>query len=81
MAACWRTAAWCRTFRWKLSCAMDADAVIAVELRLPPGNRTQLETLTGVLTRAVDVMITQNERRSLILANATVSIRYDRIRM
>jgi NTE family protein len=53
---------------------MNADVVIAVELRLPPGDRTQLETLTGVLTRAVDVMITQNERRSLALAQAKVSI-------
>jgi NTE family protein len=54
--------------------AMDADAVIAVELRLPPGDRNQLQTLTGVLTRAVDVMITQNERRSLAQAQATVSV-------
>ena len=54
--------------------AMKADEVIAVELQLPPGNRTQLETLAGVLTRAVDVMITQNERRSLALAQSTVSI-------
>ncbi len=54
--------------------AMDADAVIAVELRLPPGDRKELETLTGVLSRAVDVMITQNEYRSLALAKATVSI-------
>lgn len=54
--------------------AMNADAVIAVELHLPPGNRTQLETLTGVLNRAVDVMVTQNERRSLTLANARVSV-------
>jgi NTE family protein len=54
--------------------AMDADAVIAVELHLPPGNRTQLETLTGVLNRAVDVMVTQNERRSLLLAKAKVSV-------
>lgn len=54
--------------------AMDADAVIAVELRLPPGNVKELETLTGVLSRAVDVMITQNERRSLMLAKAHVSI-------
>ncbi len=53
---------------------MHADYVIAVELRLPPGNRKQLETLSGVLTRAVDVMITQNERRSLALAKATISI-------
>jgi NTE family protein len=54
--------------------AMNADAVIAVELRLPPGTTTQLETITGVLTRAVDVMITQNERHSLALAKATVTI-------
>ena len=54
--------------------AMQADAVIAVELRLPPGTLKELETLKGVLTRAVDVMITQNERRSLALAKATVSI-------
>jgi len=53
---------------------MGADTVIAVELRLPPGDRAQLETLTGVLSRAVDVMITQNERRSLALAQATVSV-------
>jgi len=53
---------------------MDADAVVAVELRLPPGDRAQLDTLTGVLTRAVDVMITQNEHRSLVLAKAKVSV-------
>src|SRR5208282_3783861 len=53
---------------------MDADVVIGVELRLPPGDRAQLETLSGVLSRAVDVMITQNERRSLALANAKVSV-------
>jgi NTE family protein len=54
--------------------AMDADAVIAVELRTARGDRAQLQTLTGVLTRAVDVMITQNERRSLALAQVTVSV-------
>jgi NTE family protein len=54
--------------------AMNADAVIAIELRLPPGTTTQMETITGVLSRAVDVMITQNERRSLALAKATVTI-------
>ena len=53
---------------------MHADVVIAVELRLPPGNSTQLETITGVLRRAVEVMITQNEGHSLALANATVQI-------
>ncbi len=54
--------------------AMDVDAIIAVQLRTPPGDRVQLETLTGVLSRAVGIMITQNEQRSLALANATVSV-------
>jgi len=54
--------------------AMDADTVIAVELRVPPGDRAQLGTLTGVLSRAVDVMIAQNEKRSLALAQAKVSV-------
>ncbi|MGA2856652.1 MAG: patatin-like phospholipase family protein [Candidatus Sulfotelmatobacter sp.] len=54
--------------------AMDADTVIAVELRVPPGDRAQLGTLTGVLSRAVDVMIAQNEKRSLALAQARVSV-------
>ena len=54
--------------------AMDADAVIAVELQLPPGDRTELQSLTGVLSRAIDVMITQNEHHSLALAKAKVSV-------
>src|SRR5579863_5501001 len=53
---------------------MGADVVIAVELHMPPGDRSQLETLTGMLSRAVDVMITQNEHRSLEQAQATVSV-------
>lgn len=53
---------------------MDADAVIAVELRLPPGDVKDLGSLTGVLSRAIDVMITQNERRSLALADVKVSV-------
>jgi NTE family protein len=53
---------------------MGVDAVIAVQLRTPPGDRAQLATITGVLSRAVDVMVTQNENRSLALAQATVSI-------
>jgi len=53
---------------------MNADAIIAVELRIPPGDQAQLETLTGVLTRAVAIMVTQNERHSLSLAQATVSV-------
>ncbi|HET9305313.1 MAG TPA: patatin-like phospholipase family protein [Candidatus Sulfotelmatobacter sp.] len=53
---------------------MGADVVIAIELRLPPGDITQLGSLTGVLSRAIDVMITQNERLSLALADAKVSV-------
>jgi NTE family protein len=54
--------------------AMNADAVIAVELRLPEADPAQLESITGMLSRAVDVMITQNEHRSLALAQTTVSV-------
>jgi NTE family protein len=54
--------------------AMNADIVIAIELRTPPAALPQLETITGVLTQAVNVMIMQNERRSLALAQAKVSI-------
>ena len=53
---------------------MGADVVIAVELRLAASDRAKLETLAGVLGRAVDIMITQNERRSLGLAQAKISI-------
>jgi NTE family protein len=53
---------------------MGADTVIAIQLRTPPGSRAQLETIAGVLSRAVDVMITQNEHRSLEQAQAVVSI-------
>ncbi len=55
---------------------MDANAItiIAVDLRVPLGDREQLETLTGVLSRALDVTLLQNERRSLALANATITV-------
>jgi NTE family protein len=53
---------------------MDTDTVIAVDLRLPLGEPQQLESLTGVLSRALSVMILQNERRSLALANSTITI-------
>jgi len=57
--------------------AMDADIIIAVQLRTPPGNAIELQSLTGVLVRAVSIMITQNETRSLAQAQATVSIDTD----
>ncbi len=53
---------------------MDADTVIAVDLSIPLGGREQLETLTGVLSRALNVTVLQNERRSLVLANAVVTV-------
>lgn len=53
---------------------MDVDVVIAVELHLPPGDVGQLGTLVGVLSRAVDVMITQNEKHSLALADAKITV-------
>lgn len=53
---------------------MPSDVVIAVELHLPPGDIQELNTLTGVLSRAIDVMIIQNEHRSLQHADAKVSI-------
>jgi NTE family protein len=53
---------------------MQSDLVIAVELHLPPGDIKELNTLTGVLSRAIDVMIIQNEHRSLQHADAKISI-------
>jgi NTE family protein len=53
---------------------MEADAVIAVDLSVPLGGREQLETLSGVLSHALNVTILQNERRSLALANAIVTV-------
>ena len=54
--------------------AMDSDIVVAVELRLPPVDVGELNSLGGVLSRAIDVMITQNEKRSLAVADAKISI-------
>jgi NTE family protein len=53
---------------------MNADVVIAVELRLPPADVAGLNSLAGVLSRAIDVMIMQNEQRSLKLADAKISV-------
>ena len=53
---------------------MGADTVIAVELHYPPGDIGQLGTLVGVLSRAIDVMITQNEHHSLAFAKAKVRV-------
>ena len=54
--------------------AMDTDAVVAIELHLAPADISELNSLSGVLSRAIDVMITQNEKHSLLLADVKVSI-------
>src|SRR5436305_5106914 len=54
--------------------AMGSDVVIAIELRPPPGEIAVLGTLRGVLSRAIDVMVIQNERRSLLRADAKISV-------
>jgi NTE family protein len=55
---------------------MDPDpvTVIAVDLRVPLGEPKQLESLTGVLSRALDVTLLQNERRSLALAKSIITV-------
>ena len=53
---------------------MQADKVIAIDLHLPVGTREQLESLTGVLSSALSVMILQNERRSLAQADTIVTV-------
>jgi NTE family protein len=53
---------------------MGADTVIAVDLRVPLGGPEELESLTGVLSRALSVVILQNERRSMALADANVIV-------
>jgi NTE family protein len=53
---------------------MDVDVVIAVDIVTQPPTATQFESVTGVLTRAVDVMMLDNERRALQLADLVVSL-------
>jgi hypothetical protein len=52
--------------------------VFAIDLQMPLGGHEQPNTLTGVLSRAVSVMILQNERQSLKLADATVTAPWTR---
>jgi len=51
---------------------MGADVVIGVDLGAPPVAAQELQSLTGVLTRAVSIMIAANERRSMPLANSLI---------
>jgi NTE family protein len=51
---------------------MGADVVIGVDLGAPPVAALELQSLVGVLTRAVSIMITANERRSMSLADSMI---------
>jgi NTE family protein len=53
---------------------MSADVVIAVDIVTQPPTPTQFESVSGVLTRAVDVMVLDNERRALQRADIVVSL-------
>jgi len=53
---------------------MNVDVVIAVDIVTQPPKSTQFESLSGVLTRAVDVMVLDNERRALQFADVVVSL-------
>ncbi|MCC7494058.1 MAG: patatin-like phospholipase family protein [Fimbriimonadaceae bacterium] len=51
---------------------MGADIIIAVDVGTPLGDRESLNSLTGVVGQAVGVMIIQNVRASLGLANVAL---------
>jgi NTE family protein len=53
---------------------MQADVVIAIDLATPLGGGEQLQTLSGVLTRAISVVVLANERRSMALADMVVML-------
>ncbi len=53
---------------------MNVDVVIAVDIVTQPPTPTQFETVSGILTRTVDVMVLDNERRALQLADVVVSL-------
>lgn len=53
---------------------MKADVVIGIDLATPLGGGEQLQTLSGVLSRAISVVILANERRSMKLADLVVTL-------
>jgi NTE family protein len=52
---------------------MGADLIIAVTLVDPPAKRTDLESLLGVAGRSLTVMIDDNERRHMALADILIA--------
>jgi NTE family protein len=53
---------------------MGADVVIAIELATPAPDPNELQSITGVLSRAVSIMITGNERRAMKLADLLITV-------
>jgi NTE family protein len=53
---------------------MGSDVVIAIELATPAPDPNELQSITGVLTRAVSIMITANERRAMALADLVITV-------
>jgi NTE family protein len=53
---------------------MGSDVVLAIDLGTPASSPEELQSLTGVLSRAVSVMILANERRALSLADLVVKV-------
>src|SRR3979411_2004268 len=53
---------------------MGAEKIVALAGGRPLGGPEQLQTIGGVLARAVDVMILQNERHSMALADVVISL-------
>lgn len=51
---------------------MGANVVIGIDLGTQPVASTELQSLTGMLSRAVSIMITANERRSMKLADELI---------
>jgi NTE family protein len=52
--------------------AMGADIVIAVELESPPVQEKDISSILGVAVKSINVMITDNEKRSMKLADIVV---------
>ncbi len=51
---------------------MHSDVVIAIDLATPLGGGEELQTLGGILSRAISVVVLANERRSMKLADHVV---------
>jgi NTE family protein len=53
---------------------MGADIVIGVSLHVSPSRSAQLNTIPGILRQSVNVSVSQNEQRSLALADIRITV-------